>query len=101
MSSENKLIYSGEACRMICNSKEYNPYAGTMAEAVWKLAHDSCVSCVEACNAIDAMEVVHSSWILNNDGSGTCKNCHRTTKDCWDYDRWMNYCPNCGAKMNT
>lgn len=49
---------------------------------------------------VDVREVVHSSWILNDDGSGTCKNCHRTTKNCWDYDSWMNYCPKCGAKMD-
>ena len=48
---------------------------------------------------VDTVEVVHSSWILNDDGSGTCKNCHRTTKNCWDYDSWMNYCPKCGADM--
>lgn len=50
--------------------------------------------------SIDAVEVVHSMWILNDDGSGTCKNCHRTTRNCWDYDSWMNYCPNCGAQMD-
>lgn len=48
---------------------------------------------------VDAVEVVHGQWILNDDGSGTCKHCHRTTKNCWDYDSWMNYCPNCGADM--
>lgn len=44
-------------------------------------------------------EVVHSSWILNDDGSGTCRNCHRTTLYVWDMDNWLNYCPNCGADM--
>lgn len=48
---------------------------------------------------VDAVEVVHSAWVLNDDGSGTCKHCHITTKNCWDYDNWMNYCPNCGARM--
>lgn len=61
---------------------------------------DDVCDILESCEIVDAVEVVHSSWILNNDGSGTCKNCHRTTKDCWDYDRWMNYCPNCGSLMD-
>lgn len=46
------------------------------------------------------VEVVHSSWVLNDDGSGTCKHCHRITKDCWDYDNQMHYCPHCGALMD-
>ena len=48
---------------------------------------------------VDAVEVVHSKWIFNSDGSGTCKHCHRTTKNAWDYDRCMNFCPGCGADM--
>ena len=47
----------------------------------------------------DAAEVVHSKWILNDDGSGTCRNCHRTSLYVWDMDNWLNYCPNCGADM--
>lgn len=99
MSSENKLIYSGEACRMIRNSKEDNPYAGTMAEAVWKLAHDSCLSCVEACTAVDAVEVVHGHWVdANGIRKSKCGNCgvefgRVMGDDCY-------YCPTCGAKMD-
>ena len=58
------------------------------------------VNDIENAPTVDAVEVVHSSWILNDDGSGTCKHCHRTTKSCWDFDNQMNYCPNCGAKMD-
>lgn len=49
---------------------------------------------------VDAIPVVHSMWVFNKDGSGTCQNCHRTTKNVWDYDNWMRYCPDCGAKMD-
>lgn len=48
----------------------------------------------------DTKEVIHSMWTLNKDGSGTCQNCHRTTKNVWDYDSWMRYCPDCGARMD-
>lgn len=94
MSSENKLVYSAEACRMICNSKEDNPYAGTMAEAVWKLAHDSCLSCVEACAAADAVEVIHSAW-----KHGNCLRCGLGVGE--TMSNHFHYCPNCGAKMDT
>ena len=40
-----------------------------------------------------------SEWILNRDGSGTCKNCRRTTIAVWDFDNWLNFCPHCGADM--
>lgn len=40
-----------------------------------------------------------SEWILNKDGSGTCKRCRRTQMAVWDYDNWQNYCGHCGAKM--
>ena len=38
-------------------------------------------------------------WLMNRDGSCTCKRCRRTTKDAWDFDGWMSFCPNCGADM--
>lgn len=40
-----------------------------------------------------------SVWKLNKDGSATCQNCHRTTKNAWDYDSWYRYCPDCGCRM--
>lgn len=45
-------------------------------------------------------EINHSAWTFNKDGSGTCQHCHRTTKNVWDYDSWMRYCPDCGSKMD-
>jgi hypothetical protein len=47
-----------------------------------------------------AKPIIHSMWHFNKDGSATCKNCHRTTKNAWDYDTWMRYWPDCGAKMD-
>lgn len=48
----------------------------------------------------DAVPVVHAKWRLNNDGSGTCGNCHRTTVAAWDMDSALNYCPHCGSRMD-
>lgn len=40
-----------------------------------------------------------SEWILNRDGSGTCKKCRSTTVAVWDFDNSLNFCPHCGADM--
>lgn len=69
-------------------------------------AYMSDVGRIHAINAVreatiaDVKEVVHSKWTFNRDGSGTCQNCHRTTKNAWDYDGHMRYCPDCGSTMD-
>ena len=49
---------------------------------------------------VDAVPVVHGRWILHEDGSATCTNCRRHTKNCWDQDSFYRHCPDCGAKMD-
>ena len=44
--------------------------------------------------------VPHGRWMLHNSGNGTCSVCGRTAVAVWDYDSSLNYCPNCGAKMD-
>ena len=56
-------------------------------------------SFIECAPTIEARPVVRGAWKLNDDGSGTCRQCGRTTKAVWDADRWHNFCPNCGADM--
>ena len=68
-------------------------------EDFYKAEIDDFCLMVDCFPTVDAVEVVHSEWIFNSDGSGTCKHCHRTTKNAWDYDRCMNFCPGCGADM--
>ena len=48
----------------------------------------------------DVTPVVHAKWKLNNDGSGTCSNCHFTQPTVWDMDNWQSYCGVCGARMD-
>lgn len=38
-------------------------------------------------------------WKLNRNGSGTCSNCHKTSPCVWDFENWLETCPNCGAIM--
>lgn len=82
MENKRQLIYVDDAKRAI---EHYDPAFSYVIDNIPK---------------VDAVEVVHSKWTLNDDGSGTCKHCHRTTKDCWDWENWLNYCPNCGAQMD-
>ena len=49
--------------------------------------------------AADVRPVVRGKWTLNKDGSGTCSECGRTQKNCWDLDNWDNFCHFCGADM--
>lgn len=39
------------------------------------------------------------SWILHDDGDGTCDQCHFRQKHIWDVDNSQNFCGVCGAKM--
>ena len=73
------------------------PVVETEYERGWNDALDGAA---RAAPTIDAMPVVHSSWDLHGDGSGTCRHCNHRARSCWDDDGWMHYCPNCGAKMD-
>ena len=70
--------------------KENTPTA--LFEAVWLALMNA--------PTVDAVEVVHSEWTFNDNGSGTCGHCHFTQRGVWDQDRHQNYCGVCGAKMD-
>ena len=55
---------------------------------------------IENLPSANVAEVVHGYWKLWRDGSGTCSNCRRTTRNVWDYDSSFRFCPDCGAKMD-
>lgn len=54
----------------------------------------------------DVVEVKHGEWIEKEEVYGdvyyTCSNCNNdwTTIDGTPQDNFMDYCPNCGAKMD-
>ena len=47
----------------------------------------------------DVAPVIHAHWIFYANGTCDCSNCHTV----WDsnmVNRWIEYCPFCGAKMD-
>ena len=96
MENKKRLIYANELLELYNMGEELEEYADVLSVPIPVIRKN-----INDMPTVDAVEVVHSSWVFNKDGSGTCKNCRRTTKNCWDYDSHMRYCPNCGAKMDT
>jgi hypothetical protein len=66
---------------------------------------------MELCFAVPAWEIENAptidpeslrpkaKWKLHDNGNGTCSRCGRTSVAVWDFDNQLNYCPDCGAKM--
>ena len=77
-------IDADEALRMMRNSKQDNP-CDTPNKGIWAIAHDCCISCVEAVHTADVVEVVR------------CKDCiKRNTPECA-----MRYeCSRCGGQWS-
>ena len=112
MMTEDRLISANEALRMILNSKTDGPCLDTIRKGVWDIAHDCAISCVDACPTVDAVEVVHGQWARKQIGKYTgtdevvcsCCGCFLAVvgSDAGfkEATRDMNYCHNCGAKMD-
>ena len=61
---------------------------------------DSAVYKVENAPTVDAVEVVHGRWEKHSQSEEVyiCSECCLNVAD---FEmRWLNYCPNCGAKMD-
>lgn len=75
--------------------------------ALMELAHNHVGGTVD-CNdiarfpAVDAEPVRHGRWILNRHyGDFECSECHSGDFTVLDFKNHnMNYCPNCGCKMD-
>ena len=94
-----RLIDADEAVRMMKNSRTDNPCSHNNKTApIWEIAHDCAISCVDACETVDAVPVVHGRWFAHHSHSYECTCCHAKYITMRAKD-W-NYCPNCGAKMD-
>ena len=65
-----------------------------------KLTQDECIDCAESVLddlfSADVTPVVHGKWISECEPHYECSECHH-----WFHlYQYMNYCPNCGAKMD-
>ena len=49
----------------------------------------------------DAVPVRHAEWIAEKYQFCKCSACDKSIKVDYNYILPLNYCPNCGAKMNT
>lgn len=98
-----RYIDADEALRMMRNSKQDNP-CNPPNKGVWEIAHDCCISCLDATPTADVAEVRHGEWILEKEPNGKpyCFHC----SVCDDEFRRIEiktktpYCPHCGAKMD-
>lgn len=100
MKTSDKLIRASEALRMINNSKADNPYTGTIAGPVWNIAHDSSISCIEACEAAAVKEAVYGQWLVPDKYyPDTCSKCKFEFIWDGDDDYLPKYCPECGTIM--
>lgn len=62
-----------------------------------------CVSLIENAPTIDAVEVIHGHWTnisisVSGHSSAECSVCGCVVHD--SFSNVINYCPNCGAKMD-
>ena len=61
-------------------------------------AFDTVRQMADDCHTIEAVPVVHGEWVLDLRGNWACSVCGN---DPYHYNMEnMNYCPNCGAKMD-
>ncbi len=50
--------------------------------------------------AADVAPVRHGRWLAQNDFWRKCSECEGTWHEQWIKGKALNYCPNCGAKMD-
>ena len=82
-------------------SRTDNPFSGTLG-TVWHNTHSHVISIIEQTPAVDAVEVRHGRWIINQHyGDYECSECGSGDFSAIDFKKHnMKYCPNCGAKMD-
>ena len=112
MATEKRLFYADEALRMLKNCRSDNPYFNGKTAPIWETALDCAISCVEACSTVDAVEVKHGRWLIDEYEYYDCSVCGESYFNGCDsrkeaeerlrerpYDVYA-YCPYCGAKMD-
>lgn len=90
----NKLVELDAVIDEIEEWYEMYPDSDTAREALSLLKRS-----IKKIPVADGKATMFGKWTLNKDGSGTCSECRRTQKNCWDLDNWDNFCHFCGADM--
>lgn len=97
----NDLISRAEALKELTNVCCYN--GDFLKEGIGILVKpDEVAYRLRNIPAVDAEPVRHGRWILNKHyGDYECSVCGEGNFRAWDFrEHTMNYCPNCGAKMD-
>lgn len=55
---------------------------------------------LECVSAADVEPVRHGRWVAHDDFWRKCSECGKTWHEQWVISKALNYCPNCGAKMD-
>ena len=103
MSDQKRLINANDLSEVIeeidwysINCVEGLTLGASSEEYVWYKAKDI-YHAIENAPTVDAVEVVHGSWLPCGFGKEImCSACRCELGDLWEY----RYCPNCGAKMD-
>ena len=99
------LISRAEAIKKFTEKREVW-YGNGPLPSIESLMWQAAMSITEELPAVDAAPVVHARWIEIED---SCGDCHYQCTGCgeeWNLNAGtpaennMNYCPNCGAKMD-
>ena len=97
MASEKRLIDANEPVGFLKEQRVKE--TGAFSKGVNKGLNIaiSALRNAEITPTVDAVEVVHGRWVVENEESIRCPNC------CFNrasIKMPLNYCPNCGAKMD-
>ncbi len=105
MATEKQLIYLEDAIARIVDTPSdvatmafegYYGFIKNPGDVLVDRQHEI-IDLLEAVYTVDAVEVVHGRWIVENEVSVRCSEC------CFNrasIKMPLNYCPNCGAKMD-
>ena len=114
MATEKRLIDANALIDRVDESKHNNPHPQGMVRVNHRNEHAHFLRMICEAPTVDAVEVVHGRWETANDGTHFCPHCGCDAPYTWDDidrsfinsaddvpDRPSNYCPNCGAKVDS
>ena len=104
MANEKRLIDANALLARLNSSSESRAKNLQAIRNWWPHAvgiKDSIVGVINDMPTVDAVEVVHGKWLIHKGHFHDFAECSLCGEDYGSYEAMaMNYCPNCGAKMD-